>query len=499
MKQIIFNLATRERRAAIVEDGRVAELMIERTLDQRIVSNVYRGRVVTVLPGMQAAFVDIGREKNGFLYRDDLLSFHLSLEDEEKKKKRSISEFVQQGEEVLVQVTKEGFGTKGPRLSGVISFPGQFLVYMPEGGYVGVSRRFSSPDAREHWRSIGEALREGQEGLIIRTSCEGHQQEEVEKELTFLRSYWKKLYKEEHERVAPALVYQSTGLVERVIRDVVNEGVSEIIVDHFQEYQLLKDLLNPYPNVQEKLSFYREKENIFSNYQIDKELERALRQQVWLKNGAYLMIDQTEALTVIDVNTGKFTGKNDLHDTIRHTNSEAAKEIARQLRLRDISGIIVIDFIDMKREEDREYILTLFERELKKDRTKTNLVGLTGLGLVEMTRKKIRQNLQDSLSKPCPTCHGKGVVLSDEAQAFQLERQLWEYKGTIEEAVVVEIPSVVSTVFAGQKGEHLKRLEQALGFRILIYPNKRLLEGPVIRYIGDMEEASRQLERLKSN
>jgi ribonuclease G len=499
LKKIYLNMATRERRAAVVENGRVAELMIERTLENRIVSNVYRGRVVNVLPGMQAAFVDIGRDKNGFLYRDDLLSFHLSGEEEEKKKEQSISKFVKKGEELLVQVTKEGFGSKGPRLTGVVSFPGQFIVYMPEGNYIGVSRRFSSESERERWRQLGEDVTEEKEGLIIRTACEGQAPEIIIQELHFLRKLWKEIWKEGKNEKAPALIHQDSGLIERIVRDFSFAEIDEIVVDQLDEYKLLKELLEPFPQLEKTLSLYREKENIFSAYEIEKELERALRRQIWLKNGAYLMIDQTEALTVIDVNTGKFTGKTNLHDTVRKTNSEAAKEIARQLRLRDIAGIIVIDFIDMKREQDREYVQALFEKELKHDRTKTNVLGITGLGLLEMTRKKVRQNLQASLSKTCPTCTGTGVVLSNEAQAFKIERHLWEHRGMVEEAVVLELPSAVAPVLFGQKGEHLKRLEETLGFRILVYPNKTLQEeNYAFRYIGSFTEAITQLERLKA-
>ncbi|MCM3759779.1 Rne/Rng family ribonuclease [Alkalihalobacillus oceani] len=499
MKKIYFNMATRERRAAIVENGEVVELMIERPVHNRVVSSVYRGKVVNVLPGMQAAFIDIGRDKNGFLYRDDLLSFHLSTEDEAEKKRRSISEFVKEGEEILVQVTKEGFGTKGPRLTGVVSFPGKFIVYMPQGGYVGVSRRFSSEEERERLRQVGESLLEGEEGLIIRTSCEGQSADVIASELQFMRARWQKLWEEEKHRKAPALIHQDTGLIERIMRDFSFATVSEIVVDHLEEYRQLKGLLAPYGQSETMLRLYREKENIFTAFGIEKELERAMKRQIWLKNGAYLMIDQTEALTVIDVNTGKFTGKTNLHDTIRKTNAEAAKEIAKQLRLRDISGIIIIDFIDMKREDDQKYVLETFEQALKRDRTKTSIHGLTGLGLVEMTRKKIRQNLQASLSKACPTCSGKGAVLSDEAQAFKIERQLWEYRGMVEEALVLELPSHVATVLFGAKSEHLKRLEEALGFRILVFPNRKMAEENfAIRFIGTLTEASAQLERLKA-
>ncbi len=497
--KLVFNMATRERRAAVLEGEQVVELMLERPLHNRILNNVYRGKVVRVLPGMQAAFVDIGREKNGFLYRDDLLSFHLSTEDEELKKKRSVSHFVNKGEEILVQVTKEEFGTKGPRLTGVISFPGQFLVYMPAGGYVAVSRRFSNESERERWRKSGEELIKGEEGLIIRTSCEGQQTEVIERELHFFRTFWQELMKEAKQQKAPALVYQSSSLIERSIRDFPTSLIDEIIVDSVQEYHLLKELLEPYPDLQQSVRLYNNKENIFSAYGIEKEIEKALRRQVWLKNGAYIMIDETEALTVIDVNTGKFTGKIDLQDTVRKTNSEAAKEIAKQLKLRNIGGIIIIDFIDMKREEDREQVLDELKRELLKDRTKTNVVGLTGLGLVEMTRKKVRQNLQASLSKNCPTCDGKGFVLSDEAQAFKIERELWEYRGMDIEAIVLELPSKISPVLFGEDGNHLKRLEKAVGYRILAFPNKTMSEeNYAIRYIGSMDEAAKQLERLKA-
>ncbi len=493
-------MATRERRAAIIEHNRVVELMIERPVENRIVGNIYLGRVINVLPGMQAVFVDIGRDKNGFLYRDHLLSFYLSPEDEERKKQRNVSEFVTQGEEILVQVTKEGFGSKGPRLTGVVSFPGRYIVYMPEGGYVGISRRFSSEIERERWREIGEQLINDKEGIIIRTVCEGQDPEVIEQELHFLRKCWQEIWKEGKNRKAPSLIHQDSGLLERVVRDFSFSDVSEIVIDSHRDYQVLKELLEPYPTLREKLKLYRERENIFTAYQVDKELEKALRRQIWLKNGAYLMIDQTEALTVIDVNTGKFTGKTDLDETIRSTNKEAAKEIARQLRLRDIAGIIVIDFIDMRREEDRLEVLQVFQDALKHDRTKTNVVGLTGLGLVEMTRKKVRQNLQASLSKTCPTCQGKGTVLSDEANAYKIERILWEYKGMDEDALVLEIPSRIAPVLFGTKGEHLKRLEVALGFRIFVFANRLLAEDKFeVRYIGSQEGAVEQLERIKAS
>ncbi|UOE93288.1 Rne/Rng family ribonuclease [Alkalihalobacillus sp. LMS39] len=500
MKKIVFNMATTERRAAILEHDRVVELLIERSVEDRVVANVYKGRVVNVLPGMQAAFVNIGRDKNGFLYRDDLLSFHLSEVEEEVKKKKSISEFVSKGEELLVQVTKEGFGTKGPRLTGVVSFPGRYIVYMPQGGYVGVSRRMKSEEERERLRKIGESLLEGQEGMIIRTVCEGLNEETIKEDLQFLRKFWLDIWKEGKTLPPPALIHQDTGLLERIVRDFSFDDVSEIIIDSKKEFDRLKELLEPYRHLETELVYYREKENIFSKYGIEKELEKALRRQVWLKNGAYIMIDQTEALTVIDVNTGKFTGKSNLQDTVRRTNLEAAREIARQLRLRDISGIIIIDFIDMRDEDDKRQVLHAFTNALQQDRTKTNVMGLTGLGLVEMTRKKIRQNLLDSLSKPCPTCAGKGTVLSNEAQAYRIERTLFEYRNMDEEAMLVELPPQVDHVIRGEKNEHLLWLEQSLGYQIYLVPNDKMAEHDfAIRHMGTNEEVKEKALNLMYN
>ncbi|MBU8905025.1 Rne/Rng family ribonuclease [Desertibacillus haloalkaliphilus] len=498
MKTIYFNLATTERRAAITENGQVVELMVERPVENRIVGNVYKARVVNVLPGMQAAFVDLGRDKNGFLYRDDLLSFQRFDEEEEEKKKRNISEFVTKGEELLVQVTKEGFGTKGPRLTGLVSFPGRYIVYMPEGGYCGVSRRMKTEQERERWRLIGEELLSDNEGMIIRTVCEGESAEKIEQELRFLRRFWQDVWKEGKELKPPALVHQDIGLLERIVRDFTFDDVHEIVIDNQKDYLRLKELLDPYPHLQTKVKLYRERENIFSYHGIEKELEKALKHHVWLKNGAYLLIEQTEALTIIDVNTGKFTGKNDLRETIKKTNVKAAKEIAKQLRLRDISGIIVIDFIDMRHEADRKEVLHAFTRALQDDRTKTNVVGITGLGLVEMTRKKVRQNLQDSLSKPCPTCSGKGTVLSDEAQAYRVERLLWEYRNMDDEALLLEVPPHVATIIKGENDEHVKALEEAFHYHIYIYSNEKMTEHDYeIRFIGEDEGAKQRLLQLE--
>ncbi|OIJ10556.1 ribonuclease E/G [Anaerobacillus alkalilacustris] len=494
MKSFIFNMLTNERRLAILENKKVVEILIERPQINKIVGNVYKGKVVNVLPGMQAAFVDIGLDKNGFLYRDELLSYQQLEETDEVKKEKSISQFVTVGQELLVQVTKEGFGKKGPRLTEVVSFPGKYIVYMPNGGYVGVSKRMQTEDVREKWRKIGEELCVGKEGMIIRTASENLTEENVAQDLFFLRKLWEDVWKDGKTLKPPTLIYEDKSILEKVMRDFDFDDLDEIVIDSLDEYLLIKNMFQPYPNLFEKLRFYQQRENIFSFYHIESELEKALRRQVWLKSGAYLVIDQTEALTVFDVNTGKYTGKLDLQETIVKTNIDAAKEIARQLRLRDIGGIIIIDFIDMKNDKDKQTVLNAFNQTLKNDRTKTNVVGFTGLGLLEMTRKKARQNLQDSVSTICPACFGKGKVLSDEAVAHKVERALWEYKGMDSEALLVEVPANVVPILKGPKDKNLFRLQTVLHYQLFIKENEKLAPNDFeIRFIGSIEEVEQRL------
>lgn len=497
MKTFIFNLLTNERRLAILENKKVVEFLIERPEINKIIGNVYKGKIVNVLPGMQAAFVDIGLDKNGFLYRDELVSYQLLDEPDEEKKQRSISQFVTVGQEILVQVTKEGFGKKGPRLTEIVSFPGKYIVYLPNGGYVGVSKRMETEEIREQWRKVGAELLQSNEGMIIRTVTEQLTEEKVAQELFFLRKLWTDTWNKGKGHKPPTLIYEDVSILERIIRDFSFEDVEEIVIDSLDEFLFMKEMFKPYPELESRLTFYRESESVFSAYGIESELDKALRKQVWLKNGAYLVIEQTEALTVIDVNTGKFTGKLDLRDTIVKTNIEAAKEIARQLRLRDIGGIIIIDFIDMRHNEDRKAVIREFNHLLKRDRTKTNLIGFTELGLVEMTRKKVRHNLLDSVSMPCPTCYGKGKILSDETVAHQIERALREYKQVEEEAVLIEVSPQVRKQLIGDKGERLTILEHELGFKLFVHPNENLApEKFEIRHFGKVEDIQAKLAKM---
>lgn len=467
MRRIVINCVGREARVAVLEQSRLMEYYLERPEVDRIVGNIYRGRVENVLPGMQAAFVDIGTGKNAFLYIDDCLP-----PGEEGKRKPSINEVVTQGQEILVQVSKEPFGTKGARVTTQVSLPGRYGVFMPEVDYIGVSRRIQQERERTRLKnSAAEALKPG-EGAIIRTLAEGASQEDLATDIAFLRARWQRACEEAKDRKPPALIHRDMDLISRVARDMLGEEVKELIIDSRPHYQEIRELLGHYrPSLIDRVKLYTGLEDLFVHYGVESEIEKALRRKVWLKSGGYLVIDQTEAMTVFDVNTGKFTGNHDLEETVVKTNVEACREIARQLRLRRIGGIIIIDFIDMKQEEHQARVLDAMSQELKKDRTKTHLLGFTKLGLLEMTRKKEHQALADTLLRPCPSCDGRGRILSEETLLGTLERELIAYcRDDRNEYAAVEIHPHLLTVFEPYQDE----LEQACGLAVRWQPNEAL-------------------------
>ncbi|MBP1930415.1 Rne/Rng family ribonuclease [Ammoniphilus resinae] len=435
MKQIIVNSTDQEKRVALLEAGKLIELWIERPGNERLEGNIYKGKVVNILPGMQAAFVDIGLEKNAYLYIDDCLS---SLQKEEKP---NIREILTEGQELVVQLTKEPVGTKGARVTTQLSFPGRFIVYMPDDPYIGISRKIEGLQERKRLQEICEKLRENQEGIIVRTMGEGATSEELTNDFFFLRAMWKKVLTTARASKPQRLIHKDFDLVIRIVRDVFSPDIDELLIDHVEDYtKLMEQLGDVIPDFKKKIKLYTERTGIFDTYHIESELEKTLKRKVWLKNGGYLIIDRTEALTSIDVNTGKFTGSRELAETVFKTNLEATKEIARQLRLRDLGGIIIIDFIDMFHQQHRNTVLDSLKEELKKDRTKTHILGFTQLGLLEMTRKKARQTLEDYLTKPCPYCEGTGKISSEETVCAKIEREIREYaKNPDIEAVLLEI------------------------------------------------------------
>jgi ribonuclease G len=488
-KKIVVNFDHRDTRVAVLEDGSLVELYVERPLQQRVVGNIYKGIVANVLPGMQAAFVDIGLERNAFLYVDDV--FLEWQEDTPPLNRNPIEKLLKVGEEIMVQVIKEPFGTKGARLTGQVTLPGRYLVLVPGADYVGVSRRIESQTERDRLRREAMSICPEGHGLIVRTVAEGVETEVLKQDLQFLLQLWNRVQTRYQQKSAPAVIYQDLALTCRIVRDLFVEDFSSFLIDNRSEYEKVLEMLDYVsPSLKSKVHLYQEEEPIFEKYGIEKEIQKALERQVWLKSGGYLVIDETEALTVIDVNTGRYIGRRNLADTILKTNLEAAREIARQIRLRDIGGMIIIDFIDMSIQEHRQKVLDTLNEAVKADRTKTYVLGLTSLGLVEMTRKKVRQDLAAFLQQPCPYCGGVGRVLTPTVAGSRIEKELKRILPQLSsEAVLVEMHHEVAALIIGAGGGHLKRLEEEVGKYIFIRGSDDIhLEKYRIVFQGSREE-----------
>ncbi|HHW18246.1 MAG TPA: Rne/Rng family ribonuclease [Firmicutes bacterium] len=497
-REILINANRDETRVAVVEDGSVVEFYLERPTSQKTAGSIYLGKVINVLPGMQAAFIDIGEEKNAFLYVDDAF-LPPELEDQEdignlsrSRKKKSITELVKPGQSILVQVVKEAIGTKGARVTRHITFPGRYLVLMPTVNYVGVSRRITDEKERQRLRKIAREIKPKNMGLIIRTVAEKKSTEELEKDLSFVLRLWEKVRSKSQNAQAPALIHRDLGLVFRMVRDELNQETTRMLVDDVNTYGKILELLdNVSPEMKDRVIYYRDKEiPLFDLYGVEAAIEQALQRQVWLRSGGYLVIDRTEALTVIDVNTGRFVGGKDLSETVFKTNMEACEEIARQLRLRDIGGIIIIDFIDMENPEHRQKVIEELEKHLKRDHTKTVVMGLTGLGLLEMTRKKVRQSLDAMMTRMCPYCGGKGIVLSEETVASRIRREIRRLlRNSQSEAVLVEVNPGVASYLIGPGGANLRELEKETGRSIFIRGSEALhIEDINVKALGSREE-----------
>lgn len=454
-KKIIVNVVPEETRMALIEDGALAEVAVERTHSGHIVGNVYKGKIQNVLPGMQAAFVDIGRDRNAFLYVGDLTG----------SSRRKGGEKFTVGRELLVQVAKEAMGGKGPRLTTHLTLPGRYVVLMPTVDFLGVSRRIASGEERKRLKELAGRVRPKGMGLVVRTVAEGRSEEELRKDCEYLVSLWKSLEARAKLVKAPTLIYRDVDLLIRIVRDYLSADTDRLIIDNREAHGRVAELVRAVsPELVGRLELYEGKEDIFARHGLEAELEKLSMRRVDLKCGGYIVIDRTEALTVIDVNTGKFVGKTKLADTIFQANMEAAAEIARQIRLRDIGGIIIADFIDMEKANHKQAVLNAFTDHLKKDRTRTNVVGLTGLGLVEMTRKKVRQEIAGVLNAKCPCCDGRGFVRAPETVAANARRQLRHLGRTGKGGkgkVVIQVHPQVAEVLK-RPGE-LERLAQEVG------------------------------------
>lgn len=461
MAQIIVNERTRERRFALVKKNRVEQIFIDSPKHRSQLGSIYLGSVTKVLPGLNAAFVDLGEEKEGFIHRDELKSF---LQDEatiEEKQKRSISHYVHQGEKILVQVNKDATGEKGPRLTGNIELPSSRLVYKPFGQFITVSKKIEQAEIRDQWLDFGLRCKTNEEGILFRTEAGQTSEAEMAEELNQLRAEFQAMLSKAKQMKKAGLVNERNLFFIEIVAAIEKYQVNEVIVDDLQ----LKIKLEEASEVQ--VTFYQDRENIFIAYRIEEEIQRALNRVVPLSSGAYLVIDETEAMTVIDVNTGKFSGKNQLQDTVVKTNELAAEEIARQLRLRNSSGMILIDFIDMKSEKDRKQVTRKMEQLLREDDRRTNIRGFTALGIMELTRKRTRVSLSEALTVSCPTCDGTGKMISPESVAFQMERALIEHRYGDFEAVWLIVSKSIVELYIGENKEYKRSLEEMLGFKLI--------------------------------
>lgn len=496
-KQIIADVEYDQIRVGVMEEGKLVEFYVEKSISDRVVGNIYKAKVCNVLPGMQAAFVNIGLDKNAFLYVADLNINKICPEVKETVKNIKdvpIDDVLKVGQDVLVQVTKEPVGTKGARVSTNITLPGKYIVLMPTVDYIGISRKIKNEDERKRLKNLVNEIRPDNMGVIIRTAAEGEGIKELATDMGYLVKLWKNIVEKQKEIKAPEVIYKDMNLLGRIVRDVFSPDVDKFYVNCRQIYDKLSELISIIsPSLQRRLIYYNNKKNLFEYFEIEDEVKKALSRKVWLKSGGYLVIDYTEALTVVDVNTGKFVGSIDLEDTVLKTNIEAAKEIARQLRLRDIGGIIIIDFIDMETKEDEEKVMTTLKNELKKDRTKTSILGITELGLVEMTRKKMRQSLSETLEKDCPYCSGKGKILSEETMAKKVERELERlFKTKKGEAVLIELNPSVAGVVIGVGGSRLNQLEKLYNKYLFIKGRDELHPEQIrIKAIGSKQNLAR--------
>jgi ribonuclease G len=477
--ELIINAMPHETRVALLEDKVLAEIHIERTKDRGIVGNIYKGKVVKVLPGMQAAFVDVGLEKAAFLYVSDVYG---RVEDYEEigfqgeelptvvNPTLPIEELLSEGQEILVQVSKEPLGTKGTRITSHISLPGRYLVFMPTVDHVGISRRIKDEKERRRLRETVLGMKPPASGFIVRTASEGAAPEEIRNDMEFLLRLWANVQKKRENSSAPSLIHSDLTMVLRVIRDILSSQVNRIIIDSKEEYDNIISFITSYmPKEKYEITLYEKSEPIFDAYGIEMEIDKILGRKVWLKSGGYIVIDMSEALVAVDVNTGRYVGKRNLDDTILKTNLEAAKEIAYQLRLRNIGGIIIIDFIDMEREGDREKVYQVLEEAIKKDRQKTNIFKISELGLVEMTRKRTRENMTRTLGETCPYCEGSGLIKSKTTICFdifrQIERSASELGG---HNIVVEVnPEIAGLLYEEERGG-VEELERKLKKKIAV-------------------------------
>ena len=423
-EELLINITPMECRVALIENGTVNELFVERTAKRGLVGNIYNGKIVRVLPGMQAAFVDIGQSRTAFLHINDMVWPRAQTAP-------NIFEMLHPGQVVLVQVMKDMLGTKGARLTTDLSIPSRYLVFMPFGNHTGVSQKIELEEERERLRVMIDTLQTEHQlpgSVIVRTAAEGVTEQALSQDMAYLAKLWKFIQKNQKEVDATALIFEELPLPERVIRDLANGETHKIYVDSREIFTKLQSFVEKFvPTMQGRLNHYPGEKPLFELYNVEDDIQKALRTRVDLKSGGYLMIDQTEAMTTIDVNTGSYVGGRTLEDTVFKTNLEATQVIVRQLRLRNLGGIIIIDFIDMQEQAHRDEVMRLLEKMLERDHAKTKITQVSELGLVEMTRKRTRESLEHLLCESCPTCQGRGYVKTAETVCYEIFREIMRF------------------------------------------------------------------------
>ncbi len=487
---ILINVTLQETRVAVVENGALAEVHIERLRDRGIAGNIYKGRVVRVLPGMQAAFVDIGLDRAAFLYVSEVIPYLKSIslpdtdelisEKEELSHKLSdeaeqadIQDLLKEGQDVVVQVTKEPLGTKGAQVTTHVTMPGRYLVYMPTVRHVGVSRRIESDKKRAQLRKWVEEMRpDGAGGFIVRTASEDHSKEDLRADKDYLLKVWKDMQNRAMRSSSPSIVHRELSLDLKVIRDLFTEKVRRVVVDSEDQFHEIKSFMEMYMGEKDgKVELYTGELPLFETAGVELEINRALDRKVWLKSGGYIVIDQTEALTAIDVNTGRYVGRRNFEETILKTNLEALKEIVYQIRLRNIGGLIIIDFIDMADQGNRERVFQALDKELKKDKTKSTILKMSELGLVEMTRKRVRENLFQTLCESCPYCEGKGHLKSRTSVCYEIFREINKRADLAGKHLNLFVNPEVADLLFDEEREGIEELERNLDVKVEIIVN----------------------------
>jgi ribonuclease G len=489
-KEMIVSHSPLQTRLAIIENGVVSEVAFERERSRGVVGNIYKGRVNRVLPGMQSAFVDIGLERDAFLYVSDVLEDEDFLTEEEEKivqtereiraaagPPQSIDQLLKQGQEVLVQVVKEPLGTKGARITSYVSLPGRLLVYMPTVDHVGVSRKIESAEERAQLRKLIQQSRQRGGGYIVRTAAAGKDEEAIVADLRYLEHKWQEIGYRSEQVKAPALIHRDLGLVFKYIRDVLSPEYSAIRINSEELFdQVLNYVRQIQPQMLHRVKYYSRNYPIFEEYGVQAEIDKALRSKVWLKSGGYIVINQTEALVAIDINTGRYTGDRRLEDTITRINLEAVEEIVHQIRLRDLGGIIVIDFIDMEERRNQQKVFNALEQALRKDRSPTKSVQINEFGLVVLTRKRVKRSLERVLCRPCPHCQGSSWVKSPTTVAFEIVDQVRKSLNEFPKGLTVRVHPEVARALKGKEAPVIEELKSMVKQEVDVRADSNMYE-----------------------